>query len=84
MMKSTNLSQVRSPFAKKVVEELDRLERSQAWLARRCDVTNATINRILNDNAIPSLSTLYQISKQLKLDFTELALLVVREIGDEN
>ncbi|MDE7360577.1 MAG: helix-turn-helix domain-containing protein [Oscillospiraceae bacterium] len=84
MMKNVNLSRVRSPFAEKVVEELDKLERSQAWLARRCDVTNATINRILNDSAIPSLSTLYQISKQLKLDFTELALLIVKEIGDEN
>lgn len=83
-MKSANLSQVRSPFAEKVIGELDKLERSQAWLARRCDVTNATINRILNGNAIPSLTTLYQISKQLKLDFTELALLVIKEIGDEN
>ena len=84
MMKSSKLSRVRSPFAEKVIEDLDKLERSQAWLARRCDVTNATINRILNDNAIPSLSTLYQISKQLKLDFTELALLIVKEIGDGN
>lgn len=84
MMKNTNFSRVRSPFAEKVVKELDKLERSQAWLARRCDVTNATISRILNDNAISSLSTLYQISKQLKLDFTELALLIIKEIGDEN
>lgn len=84
MMKSENLSRVRSAFAERVIKELDKLDRSQAWLARRCDVTNATINRILNDNGIPSLSTLYRISKQLKLDFTELALLIVKEIGDEN
>ncbi len=60
---------------------LDQQERSQAWLARKCGITYAAMNRIMKGKASPSVSTIYSTSQVLGIDFLEL---ICTQLGGDN
>lgn len=68
-------------FTEIIKQALDEQERSQSWLARKCGLTSAAMNRIVQGKAIPNIFTLYSISNAIGVDFTDLALSLVG--GDE-
>lgn len=59
--------------------ELFKLKKNQAWLAEKCNVTQATISMIINEKRKPSKKILYGISKALNIPYDELI-----KIGGEN
>lgn len=69
-------------FTEIIKQALDEQERSQSWLARKCGLTSAAMNRIVLGKAIPNIFTLYSIARVLGINFTDLALSLVG--GDEH
>ncbi len=47
-------------FPEIVQAALDQQERPQAWLARKCGITYAAMNRIMKGKASPSVSMIIQ------------------------
>lgn len=68
-------------FSEIIQQALNEQERSQAWLARKCGITYAAMNRIVNGKTKPSISTVYSISKCINMPFADLAISLVG--GDE-
>lgn len=68
-------------FTEIIKQALDEQERSQAWLSRKCGLTYAAMNRIIQGKAIPNIFTIYSISRAIGVNFTDLALSLVG--GDE-
>lgn len=69
-------------FTEIIKQSLDEQERSQSWLARKCGLTSAAMNRIVLGKAIPNIFTLYSIARALGINFTDLALSLVG--GDQH
>ncbi len=69
-------------FTEIIKQALYEQERSQSWLARKCGLTSAAMNRIVQGKAIPNIFTLYSISNAIGVDFADLALSLVG--GDEH
>lgn len=68
-------------FPEIVQAALDQQERPQAWLARKCGITYAAMNRIMKGKASPSVSTIYSTSQVLGIDFLEL---ICTQLGGDN
>lgn len=64
-------------FTEIIKHTLMEQERSQAWLSRKCGLTNAAMNRIIQGKAIPNIFTIYSIARAIGVDFTVLALSLV-------
>ena len=67
-------------FTKIIKQVLDEQECAQSWLARKCGLTSAAMNRIVQGKAIPNVFTLYSISNAIGVDFTDFELSLV---GDD-
>lgn len=68
-------------FTKIIKQALDEQECSQWWLARKCGLTSAAMNRIVQGKANPNVFTIYSILNAIGVDFTDFALSLVG--GDE-
>ena len=67
-------------FPETVQYALDKQERSQAWLARKCGITYAAMNRIMKGKASPSIPTIFSTAQVLGIDFLEL---IMTQIGGD-
>lgn len=78
-MRKTEENMTRSELGYRIVDRLNEMERSQAWLAKKCSFTNAGLNRILCGKSTPTIKNLYTISQIIEVDFYELAMLIIKD-----
>lgn len=71
-------------IAIRISNELNKIERSQSWLARKSGLSTVTIYRVVNGISTPSLPTLSKISAVLNFNLTEMAELLMKESNGEN
>lgn len=56
-------------LGEKIIIRLYEKNKSQKWLAQRCNVTPSVISMIINGKRKPSKKLLYGISKELNIPF---------------
>lgn len=60
------------PQLNRIKEVLDIQGQTQSWLAGELEVEFRTVNRYINNHRQPSLETLFQIAKVMKVNVKEL------------
>jgi putative transcriptional regulator len=56
----------------KLKEVLQKQGKTQSWLSEKLDLDYETVNRYVNNRRQPTLDTLFEIAKLLKVSPTEL------------
>lgn len=69
----------KTTFGLLIVNKLEEMEKNQSYLAQEVGLTQVSVYRFLTGQSVPTVKTLYSISKVIGISIEELAKALLDE-----